>query len=101
MRKGLDQGEINALFSASHTSRKRPDRNQPKKVVPCDLRLASRLTADQVGAVSALHESFARRLSGSLGAHLRVAFEMHLVAAEQLTYREFTRRTPDLSYFAS
>jgi flagellar motor switch protein FliM len=63
--------------------------------------MASRLTPDQVAAVSALHEAFARRLSGSLGAHLRVAFEMHLVSAEQLTYREFTARTPDLSYFAS
>jgi flagellar motor switch protein FliM len=101
MRKTLDQSEIDALFASSQASRQTAVCGPTKKIVPCDLRLTSRLTADQVSAVSTLHESFARRLSGSLGAHLRVAFDMHLVSAEQLTYREFTARMPDLTYFSS
>ena len=101
MLKTLDQNEIDALFKASQTSRNIPGGAPAKKVVPCDLRLANRLTADQVAAVTSLHESFARRLSGSLAAHLRVAFEMNLVSAEQMTFREFTSRLHDLTYFAS
>jgi flagellar motor switch protein FliM len=101
MSKISDPTELDALLGASLASLKGSGRARPRKVVPCDLRLASRLTSDQVAAVSALHESFARRLSGSLGAHLRVAFDMHLVSAEQLTYHEFTSRMPELTYFAS
>lgn len=99
MRKALDQGEIDALFNSAERTEKA--RQAARKIVPCDLRLASRITATQLAAVTTLHESFARRLSGSLGAHLRVAFDMHLVSAEQLTFHEFIGRLPDLTYFAS
>jgi flagellar motor switch protein FliM len=101
MLKTLDQNEIDALFKASQTSRNAPGAAPAKKVVPCDLRLANRLTADQLVAVTSLHEAFARRLSSSLAAHLRVAFDLTLVSAEQMTFREFTRRLSDLTYFAS
>jgi flagellar motor switch protein FliM len=43
----------------------------------------------------------ARRLGNSLGAYLRVGFEMNLVSAEQLTYGEFIFRVPELTYLAS
>jgi len=65
------------------------------------LGLTNQLGEDQIAALTKLHESFARRLSSSLGARLRVAFEMNLVSVEQLTYREFIGRVPDLTYFAS
>ena len=61
----------------------------------------NRLTSAQVNTITALHALFARRLNDSLGAHLRVAFEMNLVSAEQLNYREFTSRLPEVTYFAS
>jgi flagellar motor switch protein FliM len=51
--------------------------------------------------VNTLHESFARRLSDSLGTYLRTGCEMNLVAAEQLRYSEFLGRVPELSYLAS
>lgn len=100
MGKTLDQSEIDALFSTSQALRNASG-VPAKKIVPCDLRLVGRVTADEVAAVSTLHETFARRLSASLGAHLRVAFDMHLVSAEQLAYHEFTSRMPELTYFAS
>jgi flagellar motor switch protein FliM len=99
--KTLDQKEVDELLGASQSQRSKLGGSATKKVVPCDVRLASRLTSDEVAAVSALHESFARRLSSSLAAHLRVAFDMHLASVEQLTYHKFTVRAPDLTYFAS
>ena len=101
MSNTLDRAEIDLLFKGSQAVNKAAAGKRVKKIVPFDLRLASRLTADQVAAVSRLHEAFARRLSASLGAHLRTAFDMHLLSAEQLTYREFITRMPELTYFAS
>src|SRR5258708_13165150 len=101
MSNALVRPEIHLLFKGSKSANNAGDAKRAKKIVPFDLRLASPLTAAQVAAVSRLHEAFARRLSASLGAHLRTAFDMHLVSAEQLTYREFITRMPELTYFAS
>jgi flagellar motor switch protein FliM len=101
MAKLLDQSEIDALFSAAQSSRQPARPVAPKTVVPCNLRQANQLSADQVAAVTMLHESLARRLGNSLGAYLRVGFDINLVSAEELTYGEFVSRLPDLSYFAS
>ena len=67
----------------------------------CDLRKMGALNAEQVRVVSTLHESFARRLGGSLAAYLRVGFEMNLVSVEQLIYSELLSRFPELTYLAS
>ena len=48
-----------------------------------------------------LHEGFARALTHSLGAYLRVVFETNVVSVEQLTFREFLSRIPDFAYSAS
>jgi flagellar motor switch protein FliM len=101
MRKILDQAEIDALFSKAQASRTTAGSGPPKNIVPCDLRRTNQLTTDQIVALTKLHESFASLLSSTLGAHLRVAFEMNLVSVEQLTYREFLGRLQDLTYLAS
>jgi len=49
-------------------------------------------SAEQIRVVNTLHESFARRLSDSLGTYLRTVCEMNLVTAEQLRYSEFLGR---------
>lgn len=101
MTKTLNQVEIDALFNKAQSSGKAARGASGKKVVPYDLRVVNRMTVEEVAAVTTLHESFARRLTDSLAAYLRSAFEMNLVSAEQLTYREFTSRLPELTYFAS
>ncbi|HKT47157.1 MAG TPA: FliM/FliN family flagellar motor switch protein [Candidatus Acidoferrales bacterium] len=101
MRKTLTQSEIDALFSKAQASQGAAPAKPARNIVKCDLGRWNQLSAEQVNAVTTLHESFARRLSGSLGAHLRVAFGMNLVSVEQLTYREFLGRLPDLTFFAS
>jgi flagellar motor switch protein FliM len=100
MRKILTQEEIDALFSAakeSPGSAKAPRR----RVQTCDLRKLGTLNAEQVRVATILHETFARRLGNSLGAYLRVGFEMNLVSVEQILYSEFLSRLPDLTYLAS
>jgi len=99
MSKILNQEEIDALFSAAQ---KLPSSVVPQKnVAVCDFRRHSQLTAERVRVVTSIHETLARRLGDSLGAFLRVGFEMNLVSAEQFTYGEFLSRMPDTTYFAS
>jgi flagellar motor switch protein FliM len=99
-RKTLNQAEIDALFSAGAASG--PGEERPRKTVkPCDYGQASQLTDDHMRAVTALHETFVRRLSTSLGAYLRVGFDMKLVAAEKLKFEDYLNPIGDLTYLAS
>ncbi len=99
-RKNLSQDEIDALFSSAAAGR-RSVQTASKKVAPCDFGAASQLSPFHLRAVTALHESFVRRLATSLGAFLRVGSEMNLVAAEKLSFDEYLTPIGDLTYFAS
>jgi flagellar motor switch protein FliM len=100
MRKTLLQEEIDALFNAAQHAPK-PKGEVKKTFEVYNPRQSRQLDADQVRVVTNLHESLARRLGNSLGAYLRVGFEMNLVSIEQIPYREFMGRIPELTYFAS
>jgi flagellar motor switch protein FliM len=100
MRKTLSQEEIDALFTAAQAAPK-PKVAERKTLETYDLRTSRQLDSDQVSTLTTLHESLARRLANSLGAYLRVGFEMNLVSIEQLTFREFMGRIAELTYFAS
>jgi flagellar motor switch protein FliM len=100
MRKILTQEEIDALFNAAKMPQK-PGRGPRKNVKACDLGKLGTLSAEQVRVVSTLHDSFARRLGNSLGAYLRVGFEMNLASVEQILYSEYLGRLPDLTYLAT
>jgi len=103
MEKILNQDEIDALFHAAQDQA--PNRRAPeaesKHVTACNFRRAGLITPDQLSTVNLLHDSFVRNLTHSLGAYLRVAFEMHLVSTEQMTYSEFLQRVPEVNYVAS
>lgn len=97
--KTLSQAEIDALFRVAQGG---AEASGPKqKIEAFDLRKSNPLSTEQVRVVSALHESLARRLGDSLGAYLRVGFEMNLVSAERLTFAEFLVAVPELTYSAS
>jgi len=100
MRKILTQEEIDALFIAAKETPKARSAAR-KNVKLCDLRKLGTLNAEQVRVVTTLHESFARRLGNSLGAYLRVGFEMNLVSVEQILFSEFLGRIPELTYLAT
>lgn len=100
MEKVLNQEEIDAMFRTA-LGRGTTSADKAPKFKPCDFRQAGQIKRDQVRAISNLHEGFARDLTNALGAYLRVVFEVNLVSVEQLTFREFLQRIPDLSYLAT
>jgi flagellar motor switch protein FliM len=99
VEKVLNQDEIDAMFRAA-LGRGQVQSSTPM-YQPCDFKQAGQIKKDQVRAISNLHEGFARNLTNALGAYLRVIFEVNLVSVEQLTFREFLQRIPDLAYLAT
>lgn len=103
MEKILTQEEIDALFRAAQgrapEAPKAPA--EGRTLTACNFRQSARISKEQLRSVSQLHELFARNLTHSLGAYLRLAFEVNLVSAEQLNYGEFLQRIPEVTYLVS
>jgi flagellar motor switch protein FliM len=100
VEKVLNQEEIDAMFRAA-LGRSQGAPSAAPSYQRCDFKQAGQIKKDQVRAISNLHEGFARNLTNALGAYLRVVFEVNLVSVEQLTFREFLQRIPDLAYLAT
>ena len=100
MEKVLNQEEIDAMFRAA-LGRGQGSSSLAPTFQRCDFKQAGQIKKDQVRAIANLHEGFARNLTNALGAYLRVIFEVNLVSVEQLTFREFLQRIPDLAYLAT
>jgi flagellar motor switch protein FliM len=100
VEKVLNQEEIDAMFRAA-LGRGQGTPSASPVYQHCDFKQAGQIKKDQVRAISNLHEGFARNLTNALGAYLRVIFEVNLVSVEQLTFREFLQRIPDLAYLAT
>ncbi|HEY1462222.1 MAG TPA: FliM/FliN family flagellar motor switch protein [Terriglobales bacterium] len=97
MEKVLNQDEIDQLVK---TAPKDGTAHQ-RSIKPCSFRQSGQLTKEQIHAITVLHEGFARNLSLSLGAYLRVAFEVTLTSVEQLAYSEFLEHIPEVTYMSS
>ena len=103
MEKILSQDEIDALFRAAQgrvTDKAKPAAEE-RTLTACNFHQSARISKEQLRSVSQLHELFARNLTHSLGAYLRLAFEVNLVSAEQLNYGEFLQRIPEVTYLVS
>jgi flagellar motor switch protein FliM len=102
MEKVLNQEEIDAMVRAARSGGA-VDAHAPSqlRVEPWDARRAGQIGREQLQAITLLHEGFARNLTHSLGAFLRVVFATTLVSAEHLAYREFLQRIPETTYLAS
>ncbi|MGH9685686.1 MAG: flagellar motor switch protein FliM [Candidatus Acidiferrales bacterium] len=100
MEKILKQEEIEHLFRSAKVS---PPALKVRRraVQTCDFRQSGQLSKNQVRQVTSLHDNFAPNVSNSLGAYLRVGFQMSLVAVEQLAYSEFLGRLPEQTYFST
>jgi flagellar motor switch protein FliM len=105
MEKILSQEEIDALFRAAQgraaAKAAPPTTADDRNLTACNFRQSARISKEHLRSVSQLHELFARNLTHSLGAYLRLAFEVNLVSAEQLTYGEFLQRIPEVTYLVS
>ena len=102
MEKVLNQEEIDAMVRAARSGKAAAGTAATGPVVqPWDIRQAGQVGREQLHAINQLHELFARNLTHSIGAYLRIGFECSLVSAEHLTYREFLQRIPEKTYLAS
>jgi len=102
MEKVLNQEEIDQLFRAAQKGPAAPAATAvAKNVTRFDLRQVGQISKDQVRALSLLHESFARNISSSLGAYLRVGLEVNIVSVEQLRFSEIVSRMSEVTYLCS
>ena len=101
MQNELNQEQIDAMVRAAGHGAAGPAQAKEPKVELWDVRRAGQIGREQLQAITQLHEGFARSLSHSLGAYLRVVFAATLVSAEHLTYREFLERVPETTYLAA
>jgi flagellar motor switch protein FliM len=101
MEKVLNQEEIDAMVRAARARGAQTSQADELRVEVWDARRAGQIGKEQLQAITLLHEAFARNLTHSLGAYLRVVFAAALVSAEHLTYREFLQRIPETTYLAS
>jgi flagellar motor switch protein FliM len=101
LQKELTQEQIDVMVRAARSGGADARQDTAPKVELWDARRAGQIGREQLQAVTQLHEGFARSLTHSLGAYLRVVFSAALVSAEHLTYREFLERIPETTYFAS
>lgn len=99
MEKVLNQEEIDAMVRAARGGASTG--TSQVVVQPWDIRQAGQIGREQMRAINQLHEVFARNLSNSVGAYLRVVFDCSLASAEHLTFREFLHRVPEGTYLAS
>jgi len=100
MEKVLNQQEIDAMVQAARGAAAAPV-TRAAVVLRWDARQAGQIGREQVQSISTLHEGFARNLTHSVGAYLRVAFTAALVSAEHLTFGEFLTRVPEVTYLAT
>jgi flagellar motor switch protein FliM len=102
MKKILSQKEIDEMIrSARHSPEVTAPIVQPPAVTLWDGRLAGQIGQEHMQAINRLHEAFARNLSHSVGAYLRIEFQAALVSGEHLTYGEFLQSIPEVTYLAS
>jgi flagellar motor switch protein FliM len=108
----LNQDEVDALLDlvnespaaaaapAEGTAESIPADSGGFNVVPSssihiyDFKRPERVSKEQVMALEALHEAFARNVSASLSGYLRTMIEVRLISVEQFTYSEFTMSLP-------
>lgn len=100
MEKVLNQEEIDDMVRKARTGSAAASSSGPV-VQPWDIRQAGQIGREQLRAINQLHELFARSLTNAVGGFLRIAFDVSLVSAEHLTYREFLQRVPEKTYLAS
>ncbi len=98
VEKVLNQEQIDAMVRAARGGK---SESQEKNVTLWDARQAGQIGREQMKVINSLHETFARSLTHSLGAYLRVEVTVALVSAEHLTYGEFLQRIPETTYLAS
>jgi flagellar motor switch protein FliM len=104
MDKILNQEEIDALLRSTRKAAPKPggrERSSQRAAAPFVFGQTGGASPQQIGAITLLHDTFARNLTQRLSAYLRVVLEVNLVSVEQLPYSEFLQRIAERSYLTS
>ena len=100
----LDQSEVDALLAAVDTGQIEGAPSAPsgpeKQVTVYDFKRPERVSKEQLRAITALHESFARNFGVSLSSFMRTIVDVELTSVEQLTYSQFILSLPNPTCFA-
>jgi flagellar motor switch protein FliM len=109
MAEVLDQSEVDALLAAvdggalreepAATIFSRTNRLQEIEVRSYDFKRPERVSKDQMRALEALHEGFARNFGAALSGYLRTIVEVSVANIEQLTFSEFIHALPNPTCF--
>lgn len=95
----LSQEEIDALLAAA---RERPGSGSQDGTVEAaayDFRRPDRVSREQLQALQALHDRFARDVATSLAAYLRTGVEATVATVESVTFADFLASLPDPTVF--
>ena len=101
----LDQAEMDSLLAAVESGGVSVSNAGPatlhsaKEVQPYDFKRPERVSKEQMRALEAIHETFARNLGAYLSGFLRTIVEIRVATAEQLTYSEFIHSLPNPTNF--
>ncbi len=103
----LDQHEVDALLAAVEAGGVEPPAEavggqaarMTREVHAYDFKRPERVSKEQMRALEAIHDSFARNFGASLSGFLRTIVEVRVATAEQLTYSEFINSLPNPTNF--
>lgn len=114
MSEVLDQSEIDALLASVTNEPENKTAAPPAAAAPreapavpgpeieastYDFKRPERVSKDQIRALAAVHDGFARNYSATLSGQLRTIIDVRLVGVEQLTYSEFIHSLPNPTCF--
>ena len=100
----LSPEEMKALFTAPRGLPRQGEAgggHRQGEPIPYDFRRPDRVSKEQIRSIHLLHDRFARELSTSLSAYLRISTDIALVGVETFTYSEFLMSLPDPTVFCS
>ena len=102
MEKMLGQDDIEAMFAAARLAAQHGPATTPRESAErYDFSRAGQISDEQMKAISAVNDFFARNLMHTVGGWLRTSFQVKLVAGEQLPYTEFLDRLVEPTYLCS
>ncbi|HXG62773.1 MAG TPA: FliM/FliN family flagellar motor switch protein, partial [Planctomycetota bacterium] len=96
--KILSQHEVDALLSAIDSGA--GELPSEATAVPYDFRRPVRLSGEQIRALEALHELYARSLQAALAALLRTPVEVKVAGVHQVILRDFVQSLPRPTVFS-
>lgn len=101
----LDHHDVSTLLAAAESGglddMTSDQGSQPRhrEIHRYDFKRPERVSKEQMRALEAMHQTFARNFGASLSAFLRTIVEVRVATAEQLTYSEFIHSLPNPTNF--